>query len=154
MPASRLTGASNPNIQATCSSGRAPILRLKASMGKATEWVIGSRRKLTGQGMTINLDSLERSAIQLRNLLERYQHQAPAAALVLRELNGVLERAAKREITAPMKPRDIPGHRYFTETPLGAYRDLEAAYASFYVALIDGQSSEAFRRLQAEMKRS
>lgn len=61
--------------------------------------------------MTINLDSLERSAIQLRNLLERYQHQAPAAALLLRELNGALERAAKREITAPMEARDIPGHR-------------------------------------------
>ncbi|WP_442109136.1 hypothetical protein [Pseudomonas sp. NUPR-001] len=101
----------------------------------------------------MNQDALEYAAIHLRNLLERYQLQEPAAALLLRELNGLIDRALRQEITAPMEPRDIPGHRYFTETPLGSYRDLEELYASFYVELIDGRSSRAFQMLQAKMNR-
>lgn len=52
-----------------------------------------------------------------------------------------------------MEARDIPGYRYFTESRLGAYRDLEECYASFYIELIDGRRSKAFQKLQAEMNK-
>jgi len=101
----------------------------------------------------MNSDALKLAATQLRSLLEHYQHQERAAAMLLQELDGLITRAMKKEITTPMEPRDIPGHRYFTETQLGAYRDLEELYASFYVELIDGRASKAFQMLQAKMNK-
>lgn len=100
----------------------------------------------------MNLKALKLAATQLRSMLEHYQHQEPAAAMLLRELEGLINRALRKQITVPMEARDIPGHRYFSETPLGAYRDLEQLFASFYVELIDGRSSKAFQMLQAKMK--
>ncbi|MFK3815001.1 hypothetical protein ACI2KG_00060 [Pseudomonas sp. NPDC089407] len=63
----------------------------------------------------MNPAALRHSATALRRLLEHYQHQQRAAALLLEELDGLLKRATNEEITTPMEARDIPGHRYFTE---------------------------------------
>lgn len=101
----------------------------------------------------MNPDALKLAAMALRDSLEHYQQQERAAALLLQDLDGLLTRAANKEITTPMEARDIPGHRYFTETRLGACRDLEALYASFYIELIDGRSSKAFQMLQAKMSK-
>lgn len=101
----------------------------------------------------MNPDALKHAATALRGLLEHYQHQERAAALLFEELDGLLKRATNGEITTPMEARDIPGHRYFTETRLGAYRDLEERYASFYIELIDGRRSKAFQKLHAKMNK-
>lgn len=98
----------------------------------------------------MNRDALALSAKNLRAALVHYQDHERAAALLLQALEALIERALKQEIIVPMEPRDVPGHRYFTETSLGAYRDLEEAYASFYMQLIDGQNSKAFLMLQAK----
>lgn len=102
----------------------------------------------------MNLDALKLAAIKLRSLLEQHEYDEPAADLLLQALSGLIEQAANHQITSPMEPRDIPGHRYFTETPLGGYHELEHAFATFYIELIDGRSSKAFQKLEAKMNAS
>ncbi|MDZ3991657.1 hypothetical protein [Pseudomonas sp. Teo4] len=99
----------------------------------------------------MNIDALHHAATQLRKLLEHHQMREPLAADLLHALGNLIARAEREEITVPMEPGDIPGHRYFTETNLGGYTELEAAYSVFYVELIDARSSEAFKKLQANM---
>ena len=102
----------------------------------------------------MNLDALKLAAIKLRSLLEHHQYEEPAAASLLQALSGLIEQAVNHRITSPMEARDIPGYRYFTETPLGGYLELEHAFATFYIELIDGRSSKAFQKLQAKMNAS
>jgi hypothetical protein len=102
----------------------------------------------------MNLDALKLAAIELRSLLQQHQNEEPAAASLLRSLSGLIEQAIEQQITSPMEARDIPGHRCFTETPLGAYHEIEQAFAAFYIELIDGRSSKAFQMLQAKMNAS
>lgn len=91
------------------------------------------------------------AATTLRDKLEFYKRRDPDASILLLDLEDLLSRAEQGQITKMVEPRDIPGYKLFTETSLQSYKDLEAAYTDFYMELIEGRETEAYKILQAKM---
>ncbi|WP_122297230.1 hypothetical protein [Pseudomonas syringae group genomosp. 3] len=83
--------------------------------------------------------------------MEFYRGIDAAASILLSELGGLLDLAERGQITKLVEPRDIPGYRLFTETRLQSYKNLEAAYTDFYIELIEGRETEAYKMLAAKM---
>ncbi|NAT15874.1 hypothetical protein CU666_17840 [Pseudomonas syringae pv. actinidifoliorum] len=99
----------------------------------------------------MNVDALKSAAEKLRKLIEFYRDIDAAASILLSELGGLLDLAERGQITKLVEPRDIPGYKLFTETRLQSYKDLEAAYTDFYIELIEGRETEAYKMLAAKM---
>lgn len=99
----------------------------------------------------MNVDALKSAAEKLRKLIEFYRGIDAAASILLSELGGLLDLAERGQITKLVEPRDIPDYRLFTETRLQSYKDLEAAYTDFYIELIEGRETEAYKMLAAKM---
>jgi hypothetical protein len=101
----------------------------------------------------MDTNALKQTSLRLREKLEFYRHQDPAASLLLTSLEGLMSRAEQHEICTPMEPREIPGYRIFTETNLQKYTDLEAAYTNFYMELTQGRETEIYRIIRERMKK-
>ncbi|EPN30360.1 hypothetical protein A244_38730 [Pseudomonas syringae pv. actinidiae ICMP 18807] len=99
----------------------------------------------------MNVDALKSAAEKLRKLIEFYRDIDAAASILLSELGGLPDLAERGQITKLVEPRDIPGYKLFTETRLQSYKDLEAAYTDFYIELIEGRETEAYKMLAAKM---
>ncbi|WP_044422123.1 hypothetical protein [Pseudomonas syringae group genomosp. 3] len=99
----------------------------------------------------MNIKALKVAATTLREKFEIYKRRDPDASILLLQLESLLCRAEQGQITEMVEPRDIPGYRLFTETRLQSYKDLEAAYTDFYIELIEGRETEAYKRLAAKM---
>ena len=99
----------------------------------------------------MDVKALRVAAITLREKLEIYKRCDPDASILLLQLEGLLSRAEQGQITKMVEPRDIPGYKLFTETRLQSYKDQEAAYTDFYMELIEGRETEAYKMLAAKM---
>ncbi|WP_122723480.1 hypothetical protein [Pseudomonas viridiflava] len=82
----------------------------------------------------MNVDALKTAAEKLRKLIEFYRGIDAAASILLSELGGLLDLAERGQITKLVEPRD-----------------LEAAYTDFYIELIEGRETEAYKMLAAKM---
>ncbi|QJI43975.1 hypothetical protein HKK52_24440 [Pseudomonas sp. ADAK2] len=102
----------------------------------------------------MNINALKAAAIKLRDKLDFYKSHDPDASILLLDLEGLLSRAERGQITEMVEPRDIPGYKLFTETSLQSYKDLEAAYTDFYMELIEGRETEAYKILVAKMTKN
>ncbi|WP_134943237.1 hypothetical protein, partial [Pseudomonas syringae] len=74
----------------------------------------------------MNINALKSAAIKLREKLDFYKIHDPDASILLLDLEDLLFRAERGQITEMVEPRDIPGYKLFTETRLQSYKDLEA----------------------------
>lgn len=101
----------------------------------------------------MDIDALQAAAQHLREKLEYYKLKDPTALLLLTDLQGLLLSAELGHIHTPVEARDIPGYRLFTETNLQSYKDLEAAYTSFYIELTEARQSGAYKMLKAKMNK-
>lgn len=99
----------------------------------------------------MDVKALRVAAIMLRDKLEFYKQRDPDVSILLLTLDMLLCRAEQGEITEMVEPRDIPGYKLFTETGLQSYKDLEAAYTDFYMELIEGRETEAYKMLAVKM---
>jgi len=100
------------------------------------------------QEYTVNEHRLQTTAQELRRVLDKYVLTEPAAALLLAQLQYLLEKAEFRSIFQAVDIGDIPGYKLLTETGLQGYEDLSEAYAAFYIELTGGES-EALRVFKA-----
>lgn len=101
----------------------------------------------------MNTNTLKQASLRLREKLEFYRHQNPAAGALLDSLEGLMSRAERQGIRTPMEPREIPGYRIFTETNLQEHTDLEAAYTNFYMELTQGRETEIYRIIRERMNK-
>jgi hypothetical protein len=99
----------------------------------------------------MNTNTLKLAAIKLRDKLNFYKVNNTDALILSLNLENLLYRAERGQITKMVEPRDIPGYKLFTETSLQSYEDLEAAYTDFYMELIEGRETEAYKVLAAKM---
>ena len=81
----------------------------------------------------MNQIELQKAAIGLENLLEKYCSQVAEARLCLAELRPIIKKAQRNEIIEPMK--HVPCGYYFHEGALRQFREIEEAYSTFAVLL-------------------
>lgn len=81
----------------------------------------------------MNQVELQKAAIDLEKLLEKYCSQVAEARLCLTELSLIIKKAQRKEITEPMK--HVPCGYYFHEGALRQIREIEEAYSTFAVLL-------------------
>ncbi|WP_256659446.1 hypothetical protein [Pseudomonas sp. H9] len=99
------------------------------------------------------MQTLKATAKALREYLEALEDKNPDAKAMLNILRDLLLKAEGDEIQTPMEPKGIPGYRYLPETNLQDDRELSELFASFYMALIDGQEWSFFKKFQAKYKK-
>lgn len=88
----------------------------------------------------MNIDALKVTARELRRIINTYVPVDPAAAVLLAQLEDLLDRAERGAILHEVEIRDIPGYKTLTETALEGYDDLSEACTAFYIELIGGES--------------
>ncbi|PBP93987.1 hypothetical protein CCL17_25325, partial [Pseudomonas congelans] len=69
----------------------------------------------------MDVEALRMAATTLRDKLEFYKHRDPDASILLLDLEDLLSRAERGQITEMVESRDIPGYKLFTETSLQSY---------------------------------
>ena len=93
--------------------------------------------------------ALKETAVVLQNMLKKYSASDKEAALFASGIESTLQKALSGEITSPIRRGSIPGVRFFEESSLREYKDLEDAVAKFNIQLTGGYTSSVLAALES-----
>jgi hypothetical protein len=93
--------------------------------------------------------ALKSAALTLQEALVRYETNDATAREFRKVMQPYIDAALGGNLRTPVQWQDIPGSYLFLEGPLGNYRDLEAAYATFKVEITGKRKwvSEVMKRV-------
>ncbi len=93
--------------------------------------------------------ALRETAIVLRQMLKKDSASDKEAALFASVIDPTIQKALNGEITSPIRRGSIPSARFFEESSLRQYKDLEDAVAKFNIQLTGGYTPGVLAALES-----
>ena len=93
--------------------------------------------------------ALKETALTLRQVLDKYAALDKQAALYASGIDPTIQKAINGEITSPIRRGSIPSARFFEESSLRQYNDLQDAVARFNIQLTGGYTPARLAALES-----